>query len=140
MMGFQFEKFRAYPQTVKLAVIFLVAGWGMHFLFIRSYFPEFSLSTIYKQVGVGFLICLFVALINRWARMMCIFFNIVLIAYYLWFCSFFFNSQTNYYQDRGYLLFGAVCLGSFIAATYFLLTRECNQFFKAYGRAEKDET
>lgn len=138
-MALQFEKFSAYPRAVKLAIACLVAGWAGHFLFIRSYFPGLSLSTIYKQVGIGFLICLFVALINRWARMMCIFFNIVLIAYYLWFCSFFFNSQSNYYQHGGYLLFAAACLGSFVAATYFLLTRECNQFFKAYGRTPKDE-
>ena len=141
MMGFQFEKFRAYPRPVKLAAIFLVTGWGVHFLFIHSYFPEiFPFTMIYKQAIIAGLICLFVAMIKRWARMLCIFFNIAMIGIYLLFLQFFFSGQSHYYQDTRYLLLGVVCMASFIAATYFLLTRECNQFFKAYGRAEKEET
>jgi len=140
-MGFELVKFGTYPRTVKLAIVFLVAGWAVHFLFIHAYFPEiFPLSMIYKQVGVGALICLFVAMIKRWARMMCIFFNIAMIGIYLIFLQLFFSSQSHYYQDGSYLLVGAVCLGSFAAATYFLVTRECNQFFKTYGRKPKDET
>ena len=140
-MGLQLEKFRNYPQPVKLAIIFLVAGWGVHFLFIHAYFPEiFPLSMIYKQAAVGGLICLFVAMIKRWARMLCIFFNIAMIGIYMIFLQLFFSSESHYYQDGSYLLFGAVCMVSFIAATYFLVTRECNQFFKTYGREQKDET
>ena len=140
-MGLQLEKFRTYPQSVKLAIIFLVAGWGVHFLFIHTYFPEiFPLGMIYKQAGVGGLITLFVAMIKRWARMLCIFFNIAMIGIYLIFLQLFFSSTSHYYQNGSYLLFGAVCMVSFMASTYFLVTRECNQFFKAYGRQQKDET
>ena len=134
-MGLQIEKFRTYPQSVKLAVIFLVIGWGVHFLFIHAYFPAlFPLSMIYKQAIIGGLICLFVAMIKRWARMLCIFFNIAMIGIYLIFLQLFFSSQSHYYQNARYLLAGAICAASFIASTYFLVTRECNQFFKTYGR------
>ena len=141
MMALPLENFRSYPSSVKLAVLFLVAGWGVHFLFIHTYFPEiFPLSMIYKQAGVGGLITLFVAMIKRWARMLCIFFNIAMIGIYLIFLQLFFSNQSHYYQNGSYLMFGAVCLVSFGASTYFLVTRECNQFFKTYGRTPKDET
>ena len=139
-MNFKFEQISTYPQSVKLALLFLVIAWSAHFLFMHSYFPDlFPLSMIYKQAIVGVLICIFVAMIKRWARMLCIFFNVALVGIYLLFVQLFFSRQSQFYQDGSYLTFVIFCLVCFGASTYYLLTGSSSQFFKTFAGTQSTD-
>lgn len=87
---------------------------------------EMPLKTTYLQLGVGIGICYFVAAIKRWARMLCLFFNIGIIALYGLYCLAFFQSS----QYNSMLLTGLIVI-LFLIATYFLLKKETAQFFAA---------
>ena len=136
-MGFQFEQIGSYPKRVKLAILTLIAGWVIHFLFLYLYlFSLLDSRQLLMQLGIGIAICVFVAMIKRWARMLCIFFNIGIAVIYLILGMLFFISDSAFSGNTVYVLLAAFCLASFAASTFYLLTPECNQFFKAFGRAE----
>ena len=126
--------FKQYPQSVQVAIVSLVLGWALHLYY---YFTVVAGSEMarndYLMIGVGAAICFFVAAINRWARMMCIFFNLGIIFMYL---------ALTLMQQTGFglrVLSGAV-VGLFCVSTYYLLRKETSDFFKRYNRpAEQDE-
>jgi hypothetical protein len=130
-MGFQFSQISSYPKKVKLAIMTLIAGWLLHFLFLYRYFPDLS---VYRQLVAGVVICVFVTMIKRWARMLCIFFNIAIAVIYLILGMLFFISKSVFAGNGVYLLLAACCLAAFAVSTFYLLTPECSQFFKAFGR------
>lgn len=117
---------REYPKKVNLAILFLFLGWALHYYFYFTYIGnQDPPKTIYLQLGVGIGICVLVAAIKQWARMMCIFFNIGIIAMYL--------LLTFNYHLLG-KRFEAVVTGLvvllFSLATYWLLTGEVRRFFQ----------
>ena len=134
-MGFQFSQISSYPKKVKLAIATLIAGWLLHFLFLYRYFPDLLQ---YRQLVVGVVICVFVVMIKRWARMLCIFFNVGVAGIDLFFGLLLFSSSKSAFAgDVAYLL-SAVCpAAAFIASTVFLLSSECGTFFKTFEAAKE---
>ncbi len=115
------------PAAVKHAIIFLICGWLCHYVFYFTHFvEEMPLRTTFLQIGVGIGICYFVATLKRWARMLCLFFNIGIIALYVIYCLAFF--QSNKYIPM--LLTGLTAV-LFLISTYFLLKKETAQFYAA---------
>jgi Zn-dependent protease with chaperone function len=115
------------PDTVKYGIIFLFCGWLGHYVFYFSKFSgEMPLKTTLLQLGVGIGICCFVATLKRWARMLCLFFNIGIIALYALYCLAYF--QSNFYSLM--LLTGLIAV-LFAISTYFLLKKETAQFYAA---------
>ncbi len=129
-MGFEFSQIGGYPKTVKWAITTLIAGWLLHFLFLYRYFPDLL---NYRQPVVGALICVFVVMIKRWARMLCIFFNIGVAGIDLFFGVLLFSSSKSAFAgDVVFLLSTFLPAAAFIASTVFLLTGECGHFFKTF--------
>ena len=115
------------PYTVKYGILFLICGWLCHYVFYLTHFAhEMPLRTTLLQIGVGVGICYFVATLKRWARMMCLFFNIGIIGLYALFCLAYF--QSNQYSPM--LLTGLVAV-LFAISTYFLLKKETAQYYAA---------
>ena len=115
------------PAAVKYGIIFLIGGWLCHYAFYFMYFiEEMPSKTTYLQLGVGIGICYFVATLKRWARMLCLFFNIGIIALYGLYCLAFF--QSNKYDLMA--MTGLVAI-LFLISTYFLLKKETAQFYAA---------
>ena len=115
------------PAAVRYGIIFLICGWLCHYAFYFMHFAEEMPSkTTYLQLGVGIGICYFVATLKRWARMLCLFFNIGIIALYLLYCLAFF--QSNKYNPM--ILTGLIAI-LFLISTYFLLKKETAQFYAA---------
>ena len=84
------------------------------------------LKTTYLQIGIGIGICYFVATLKRWARMLCLFFNIGIIALYFLYCLAFFQSN-----NQSMMILTLLTTILFILSTYFLLKKETAQFFAA---------
>lgn len=122
-----------YPNSVKTALKFLVTGWLIHLVFYFQFLATDQLTrNDYLMVGVGAAICYFVAGINKWARSLCIFFNIGIIAIYLVLLVF---SQAGFGR---HLLEGLVVI-TFGLSTFFLVQKETSAFFKEYNRPPQSE-
>jgi len=134
-MGFQFSQISSYPKKVKLAIMTLIAGWLLHFLFLYRYFPDLS---VYRQLVAGVVICVFVTMIKRWARMLCIFFNIVVAGADLFIgLPLFYVNSSALSGNIAFLLSTILPAAAFIASTVFLLTSECGAFFKTFESAKE---
>jgi uncharacterized membrane protein (UPF0136 family) len=115
------------PAAVKYGILFLICGWLCHYAFYFTHFAEEMPSKItLLQLGVGIGICYFVATLKRWARMLCLFFNLGIIALYVLYCLAFF--QSNKYNPM--ILTGLTAI-LFLISTYFLLKKETAQFYAA---------
>ena len=138
-MGKEPHQVKIRPAAVKYGIIFLICGWLCHYAFYFAHFAEEMPSkTTYLQLGVGIGICYFVATLKRWARMLCLFFNIGIIALYGLYCLAFF--QSNQYNPM--MLTGLIAF-LFLISTYFLLKKETAQFYAAadpkVGRQETSD-
>lgn len=125
---------KEYPLSVKLAILFLALGWGLHYLFYFKFLMyDEPVRNLYLQVGLGIAICYFVASINRWAKAMCIFFNLGIIIIYLVLFA-------NYVLiDKPALSVFTVTIALlFCLSTYYLLIRKTREFFSLYGQTEDD--
>lgn len=115
------------PAAVRYGILFLICGWLSHYVFYFTHFAaEMPSRTTYLQIGVGVGICYFVVTLKRWARMLCLFFNIGIIALYGLYCLLFF--QSNKY---GLMLLTGLTATLFLLSTYFLLKKETAQFYTA---------
>ena len=80
------KKWDSMPPVVKKAIICLLAGWAAHYIFYFGFIAEDQPERVtYLNLGVGIAICYCVATIRKWARKLCIFFNIVMVPMYLLF-------------------------------------------------------
>ena len=80
------QKWDSMPPVVKKAIICLLVGWAAHYIFYFGFIAEDQSERVtYLQLGVGIGICYCVATIRKWARRMCIFFNIVMVPMYFLF-------------------------------------------------------
>ena len=133
--------FKAYPTVVRNAILFLVAGWLVHYYFFFTHLEAVLFSdmetgsqadrTVYLQLGVGIGICYFVAAINRWARALCLWFNfIIIVTYGLLFYIFVHQNDT-----MASLLTAIVAL-LFSGATYYLLNKKTAEYFRTYGLSD----
>lgn len=129
--------FKDYPPVVRNAIIFLVAGWLVHYYFFFTHleavlFPGENAAnqpdkTVYLQLGVGICICFFVAAINRWARALCLWFNLIIIVTYGLLLYIFVQQG-----DAKATMLTALVTVLFIMATYYLLHRQTGNCFKTY--------
>jgi hypothetical protein len=127
IMGKEPHQLRIRPAAVKYGILFLICGWLCHYAFYFTHFAEEMPSrTTYLQLAVGIGICYFVAILKRWARMMCLFFNLGIIALYALYCLAFFQSH----QYNPMMMTGLIAV-LFLISTYFLLKKETAQFFAA---------
>lgn len=132
--------FKAYPKVVRNAIIFLVAGWLVHYYFFFTHLESILFSdivaggqanrTVYLQLGVGIGICYFVAAINRWARALCLWFNLIIIVFYGILFYFIQHKATT----TGMLT--AIVAILFCMATYFLLNKQTAEYFNTYGLSD----
>lgn len=135
MAAFSFD-FKEYPKKVNLAILFLCLGWALHYYFYFSYLgAQDSPKTLYLQLGVGIGICVLVAAIKQWARMMCIFFNIGMVAMYA-------LLALNYHslEKRTEAVLTALVVVCFILATYWLLTPAVRRFFRERNQPPEPDT
>ena len=117
-----------YPRQVKLAILFLCLAWLLHYVFYFVYLFDRAAglqNTEYLQLGVGAGICVIVAGIKRWARMMSIFFNVGMLGMYL-FLAFVYNKMEN----REAAVLAALVFVLYALATVFLLNRQVADYFK----------
>ncbi|RPJ75348.1 MAG: hypothetical protein EHM15_03780 [Desulfobacteraceae bacterium] len=71
------------PSGALYSLVFLIAGWVLHYLvFFTVFSEEMPVHTSYLQAALGIGICWGVATGRGWARMLCLFFNIAMIALY----------------------------------------------------------
>jgi hypothetical protein len=117
--------FKTYPASVKRAIVFLAAGWLLHYAYYFIFFSGADPSrTVYLQLFVGVAICWFVAGINRWARALCLFFNFGIIVLYLFYFVIFLQVGRS-----DHIVFTALVAVAFGLSTYYLLQKETSRFF-----------
>ena len=99
----------------------------MHLVYYYKFFTGDTLArNDYLMFTVGIAICFFVAGINKWARPLCIFFNIGIIGLY---------GVLLYFQkpdfDRNVLTVTVLVL--FGLSTYLLLRRDTIDYFRSFN-------
>ncbi len=127
------------PSGVKKAIVFLFTGWIAHYLFYFGFMAEGTAERItYLNLGVGIGICYCVATIRKWARRMCIFFNIGMVVMYTWAAVIFGWAALVFAQDDKLipLILTVVASAAFGLSLYFMLQKETGQFF---APPEKDK-
>jgi hypothetical protein len=119
------EKWKQMPAVVRNGIIALLAGWAGHYVFYFGYIasdqPE---RIIYLQLGVGIGICYCVATIRKWARRLCIYFNIIMVVMYALFALAFAQGG----KVSLFILSVAIAV-SFAYSLYCLLKKETFWFF-----------
>ena len=130
------RKWEEMPPSVKNAIIALLAGWIAHYLFYFGVIAEDQSERVtYLQLGVGIGICYCVVTIRKWARRLCIFFNIVMVPMYFLF-------SIAFAQGGKISLFALTAFISlaFAASLYFLLKKETAQFFSPPGKDPEEQS
>jgi hypothetical protein len=129
------QKWDSMPPVVKKAIICLLVGWAAHYIFYFGFIAEDQSERVtYLQLGVGIGICYCVATIRKWARKMCIFFNIVMVPMYFLFAIAF--AQGGKIDLFALTAFTAV---AFAFSLYFLLKKETALFFSPPEKEEEKE-
>jgi hypothetical protein len=124
------------PPVVKKAIICLLVGWAAHYIFYFGFIAEDQSERVtYLQLGVGIGICYCVATIRKWARRMCIFFNIVMVPMYFLFAIAF--AQGGKISLFALTAFTAL---AFAFSLYFLLKKETALFFSPPEKDNEPES
>ena len=124
-----------FPRPVRYSFGLLLAGWVGHFVFIYLAFvagrevPENKI--VYQQVAIAVILGYFLYHGKKWARVLCLLCNSLIILIYLFFMMLFWKSRL----PMGLLSFAVT--GCFVVASYFLMTREAKAFYA--GPEEKKE-
>jgi hypothetical protein len=125
-------QFSAFPKSVQNAIIFLILGWAwisvINYMYVLM--DESLRNYFYRILIVGGLICFFVANIKKWARMLCIFFNIGIMVVYPFLGSMIYLGS----GQLGPVSMAAVAVILFGISTFYLLKKETGQFYKSYGQ------
>ena len=118
-------RWKEVPASVKNAIIALVIGWVAHYLFYFGFIADDQPERItYLQLGVGIGICYCVATIRKWARKLCIFFNIIMVPMYLLFAvAFAQGGKTGLFALTAFIGL------AFAYSLFFLLKKETARFF-----------
>ncbi len=125
------KMWNATPAGAKYAMAMLIAGWLLHYAFYFLVFAdEMPEKTTYLQLGVGIGICYCITTAKKWARMLCVYFNVGIIALYLLY------SLALVQSDRiGLFVLSALITLLFSGSTLFLLKRETALFFNSSSTA-----
>jgi len=130
------RKWDEMPPSVRNAIIALLVGWAAHYIFYFGFIAEDQPERVtYLQLGVGIGICYCVATIRKWARKLCIFFNIAMVATYLVFAIVF-----AYVDQVARFALTAFIAAAFAFSLYSLLQKETAQFFSPPEKNEKQES
>jgi hypothetical protein len=130
------RKWGEMPPSVRNAIIALLVGWAAHYIFYFGFIAEDQAERVtYLQLGVGIGICYCVATIRKWARRMCIFFNIVMVPMYFLFAIAF--AQGGKISLFALTAFTAL---AFAFSLYFLLRKETAQFFSPPEKDKEPES
>lgn len=130
------QKWEEMPPGVKKAIIFLLAGWAAHYIFYFGFIAEDQPERVtYLNLGVGVAICYCVATIRKWARRLCIFFNIIMVPMYLLFAiALAQGGKTNLF------ILTALVAASFGLSLYYLLQKKTALFFSPPGNDKEPES
>jgi uncharacterized membrane protein len=116
---------RGVPAGSKVAIVTLIGGWVLHAAAYIHFFPaDLTDRNVFLQLIVGVGICYGVAAGRKWARMLCVFFNIGIVALYALFSMALVQSG-----QWGWAGLMALIAGMFSASTVFLLARDSARFF-----------
>jgi hypothetical protein len=120
------------PPSVRYAIIALLVGWAAHYIFYFGFIAEDQPERVtYLNLGVGIAICYCVATIRKWARRLCIYFNIVMVVMYgLFAIAFAKGGKVNL------LVLTAFTAVSFGVSLYYLLKKEVSLFFSPPEKSE----
>jgi hypothetical protein len=130
------RKWEEMPTSVRHAIIALLLGWAAHYVFYFGFIAEDQPEKVtYLQLGVGIGICYCVATIRKWARRLCIFFNIVMVPMYFLFAIAFAQGG-----KIGLFALTASISVAFAFSLYSLLKKETAQFFSPPEKDEKQES
>lgn len=120
------------PPSARNAVISLLIGWAAHYIFYFGFIAEDQPERVtYLNLGVGIGICYCVATIRKWARRLCIYFNIVMVPMYALFALAFARGN-----KPGLFALTTITALAFAFSLYSLLKKETAQFFSP---PEKDK-
>jgi hypothetical protein len=119
------KKWDGIPPSARNAIIALLVGWAAHYIFYFGFIAEDQPERVtYLNIGVGVGICYCVATIRKWARRLCIYFNIVMVPMYVLFAIAF--AQGSKIDLFALTAFIAV---AFAFSLYCLLQKETLRFF-----------
>jgi hypothetical protein len=113
------------PSSVKYAIVALLVGWAAHYFFYFGFIAEGQPERVtYLNLGVGIGICYCVATLRKWARRLCIYFNIVMVPMYALFAvAFAQGGNVNLFTLT------AFTAAAFAFSLYYLLQKETLRFF-----------
>jgi len=130
------RKWEEMPASVRSAIISLLIGWAAHYVFYFGFIAEDQPERVtYLQLGVGIGICYCVATIRKWARRLCIFFNVVMAPMYLLFAIAFAQGG-----KVGLFALTAFIALAFALSLYYLLKKETARFFSPPEADEKQQS
>jgi len=130
------RKWEEMPASVRSAIISLLIGWAAHYVFYFGFIAEDQPERVtYLQLGVGIGICYCVATIRKWARRLCIFFNVVMVPMYLLFAIAFAQGG-----KVGLFALTAIIALAFAFSLYYLLKKETAEFFSPPEADEKRQS
>ena len=116
---------RGVPAGSKVAIVTLIGGWVLHAAAYIHFFPaDLTDRNVFLQLIVGVGICYGVAAGRKWARMLCVFFNIGIVALYALFSMALVQSE-----EWGWAGLTALIAGMFSVSTVYLLARDSALFF-----------
>jgi|GEM_PF-3819368 len=122
------KKWADLPPGVQKSIGFTIAAWMGHWAFFGFYFKNspngFPQNLFYRHVGIGALICFFLALQRPWAKWLGAMGNAIAFLYYLMWIGLAYKTKP--------LLAGVmiVIVLLFISSTYYLFCKESAEFFK----------
>lgn len=119
---------RGVPAGSKVAIVTLIGGWALHAAAYLHFFPaDLTDRNVFLQLIVGVGICYGVAAGRKWARMLCVFFNIGIVALYALLSLAF--VQSDAWGDAG---LSALIAGLFAVSALFLLRADSARFFNPH--------
>lgn len=124
-MEMTLDYWRGIPSSARIAIATLILGWSLHF---SVYFSNFSFDLadreVILQLAVGIGICYGVATGRRWARMLCVFFNIGILALYALYTFALIQSE-----EPAWIALTALTAAAFAISTLFLLRKDTQRYF-----------
>jgi len=120
------RKFSYLPKNAQYGIIFLFLSWAGHFFaFYLMFMGNPPKENVLQQLAITVMIGYFVVRLKNWARVLCVYGNIVIMMYYLYWFSIFISLG-----KYGLFLLSAVVCGLFGMTVYFLSRPDTIAFFK----------
>ena len=116
-----------FPKSVRYAFFFLLAGWCWHLFFIYAFFTTAQdtvpTKMLYQQLAIAGMLGFFLYRAKKWARVLCLLCNTLIVLLYACFAALFVSSRLQL------AVLAVVVIGCFAAATVLLMAREAKDFF-----------